>query len=188
MRQTKHFFSAIAFFAAMSLISCNKIELPVEDPGSGLQETQEPSAGWTVAINATIGAGTKALAEDPDTHMLLATFETTDAIYVYNKTKNKMDANPLYPDQDGASAVLTGTLAESYDAGDELVLCYNSNNSGLFRYEGQKGTLSTVADNAAVMESGIIIKRQNKTRNSIRKDKEHYPLGWCFSFYNYRTL
>ena len=121
MEKTFKFISAMALIAAMCLSACNKVEItedPIDEPG--IEVT--PSQGWTVAISATMGgdSSTKALAEDPDTHKLLATFETTDAIYVYNKTKNKMDANSLHPDQNGASVTLTGTLAgDYYDAGDE---------------------------------------------------------------------
>ncbi|MBQ6822660.1 MAG: hypothetical protein IJP39_09640, partial [Bacteroidales bacterium] len=118
---------------------------PVEQPG--IEEPQ--SSGWKVAISATMGGtGTKALAEDPDTRNLIATFETTDNIFVYNKTKKTMDSSPLHPDRDGASVTLTGTLAGSYEEGDELVLCYNSGSTGIFNYKDQEGTLPTVADYA----------------------------------------
>ena len=89
MKKTLRFTSAIALIAAMCLSACNKEELiednPVEQPG-----TEEPQpSGWKVAISATMGGtGTKALAEDPDTRNLIAAFETTDNIYVYNVTKS----------------------------------------------------------------------------------------------------
>ncbi len=149
MKKTLRFTSAIALIAAMCLSACNKAELivdnPFEQPG-----TEEPqSSGWKVAISATMGGtGTKALAEDPDTRNLIATFETTDKIFVYNKTKKTMDSSPLHPDRDGASVTLTGTLAGSYEEGDELVLCYNSGSTGIFNYKDQEGTLPTVADYA----------------------------------------
>jgi len=153
MKKTLRFTSAIALIAAMCLSACNKAELivdnPFEQPG-----TEEPqSSGWKVAISATMGGtGTKALAEDPDTHNLIATFETTDNIYVYNVTKSKVDSSPLHPDRNGASAILTGTLSESYDEGDILVLCYNPEyiddygGDIRFDYTNQNGTLAAVAD------------------------------------------
>ncbi len=148
MRQTKHLLSAIAIIAAMCLISCTKAELTNEEPVTGSPTAGQPSEGWTVAISATMGGDspTKALAEDPDTHKLLATFETTDAVYVYNKTKNRQDATVLHPDRSGATAVISGTLTGEYAAGDEIVLCYNLDADHRFHYLGQKGTLATVAD------------------------------------------
>ena len=153
MKKTLRLTCAIAFISAMCLSACNKAELiednPVEQPGI---EEPQPS-GWKVAISATMGgAGTKALAEDPDTRNLIATFETTDNIYVYNATKSKADSSPLHPDRNGAFAILTGTLSESYDEGDILVLCYNPEYIGdyggdiRFDYTSQNGTLAAVAD------------------------------------------
>jgi len=152
MEKRFKFISAMALIAAMCLSACNKVEItedPIDEPG--IEVT--PSQDWKVAISATMGgAGTKALAEDPDTHNLIATFETTDNIYVYNVTKSKVDSSPLHPDRNGASAVLTGTLSESYDEGDILVLCYNPEYIGdyggdlRFDYTNQNGTLAAVAD------------------------------------------
>jgi len=139
MKQTNKLLSAIAIIAAMCLTACTKAELTKEG---------QPSGGWTVAISATIGGDspTKALSEDPATHNLIATFETTDAIYVYNKTKNRQDATVLHPDRSGATAVISGTLTGEYAAGDEIVLCYNLDADHRFHYLEQKGTLATVAD------------------------------------------
>lgn len=169
----------IAIVAVLSLPACNKIDFPVELAVEET-ETQTPSTkGWTVSISATMGGDTKALAEDPDTHKLLATFETTDAIYVYNKTKNKVDANPLHPDQNGSSVTLTGTLAGDYNEGDELVLCYNSNNQGLFSYKGQKGSLSTVADNA---QAEITISAEDAAAKQITGSAAFVNMQSIFGF------
>lgn len=165
MEKKFRFITAIALISAMCLNSCNKAELadgPLNEPGTEANASQ----GWTVAISATMGAdaSTKALAEDPVTHKLIATFETKDNIYVYNKTKGAVDANPLHPDKDGASVMLTGTLAGSYEEGDVLVLCYNSGNSGEFIYNrGQKGTLTTVADYATAQISVTAADAENKS-------------------------
>ena len=153
MEKTFRFITAIVLLAAMCLTACNKVELtedPIDEPGTEVT----PSQGWTVVISATMGgdASTKALSEDPGTHKLIATFETTDNIYVYNVTKAKTDSSPLHPDRDGTSAVLTGTLSESYDEGDVLVLCYNPEFIGDYggdlrlSYQNQVGTLASVAD------------------------------------------
>lgn len=135
---------------AATLSACRK-EMPVQEPlpaENGAEDS--PSKGWTVAIAATIGsdASTRALAEDPDTRNIVASFETTDEIRVFNKTKNFVDPSPLHPDQNGTGALLTGTLTRDYEEGDELVLCYNSDQNAMFSYKGQKGTLATVRDYA----------------------------------------
>ncbi len=180
MKQVYFRISAVALIAAMCFPACQKVEFS-EEPSPEQTDTEVPAGkGWTVAIDATMGSDTKALAEDPATHKLLATFETTDAIYVYNKTKNKMDANPLHPDQNGASAVLTGTLAESYDAGDELVLCYKCNSYGNFQYsKGQKGTLSTVADYA---QAGITISAEDAAVKQITGSAAFVNMQSIFGF------
>ncbi len=142
------FWLAAVLTAATCILSCSKEqEVPEEKP----VEKQNPEAtegqGWKVSISATMGEDTKALAEDPVTHKLQASFETTDDIYVYNRTKNTLDSSPLHPDQDGASVLLTGTLNNSYDEGDELVLCYKYGSYGTAYYsKGQKGTLASASD------------------------------------------
>ena len=179
MKQVYFRISAVALIAAMCFPACQKVDFSEELSPEQTDTAVPAGQGWTVAIDATIGAGTKALAEDPDTHKLLATFETTDAIYVYNKTKNKVDANPLHPDQNGASAVLTGTLSGDYAEGDELVLCYNSNSQGLFSYKGQKGTLSTVADYA---QAGITISAEDAAAKQITGSAAFVNMQSIFGF------
>lgn len=144
----KHIFgilSAAALAACACMVSCNKID-----------ETPE-AEGWTVSISASGESPSKALSVEGDDNKLVFTFQTTDNIYVYNKTKGKADPSPLHPDQNGAKANLVGTLSESYSAGDELVLCYNPEyieGDGLrFSYGNQTGDLSTVADFAKAVKT-----------------------------------
>ena len=163
MEKTFRFITAIALLTAMCLAACNKVELtedPIDEPGTEVT----PSQGWTVAISATIGgdASTKALTEDPSTHKLIATFETTDNIYVYNRTKDKQDATVLHPDRSGATAVISGTLTGEYDAADEIVLCYNMDEYHRFHYLGQKGTLATVADFAKAEKTITVAEATDK--------------------------
>ena len=140
-------FPALALFAALCLYACGKLDSPPVESEPVEPGTEAPVAKeWKVSINASL-SGTKALSEDPVTHALLATFETTDDIYVYNRTKNTYDSSPLHPDRDGASVLLTGTLNNSYDEGDELVLCYKYGSYGTAYYsKGQKGTLASASD------------------------------------------
>ena len=154
--------SIVAFAAALGLFSCSKVEPVLENPADN-PETEAPVVAWKVAVSATMGE-TKALAEDPVTHALIATFETTDNVYVYNRTKNVVDPSPLHPDKNGAEVLLTGSLSNDYDAGDELVFCYNSNSEGNFPYsKGQKGTLATVADYATAELAISAADAVNKT-------------------------
>ncbi len=140
MKNVFKFLSAATVAVCVCVISCDKIDN---------SEEMVPK-GWTVAISASkeVDSSTKALSEDVD--KIRATFQTTDNIYVYNKTKGIADPSPLHPDKDGAKANIIGTLSESYDKGDELVLCYNPEyieGKGLrFSYGNQKGDLSSVAD------------------------------------------
>ena len=142
MKNFFKFLSAATVAVCVCMISCDKIDN---------SEDTAPK-GWTVSISASkeVDSSTKALSEDVD--KIRATFQTTDNIYVYNKTKRKADPSPLHPDQDGVKANIIGTLSEScdYDKGDELVLCYNPEyieGEGLrFSYGNQKGDLSSVAD------------------------------------------
>ncbi len=154
--------SIVAFAAALGLFSCSKVEPILENPADN-PETEAPVVAWKVAVSATMGE-TKALAEDPVTHALIATFETTDNVYVYNRTKNVVDPSPLHPDKNGAEVLLTGSLSNDYDAGDELVFCYNSNSSGNFPYSTrQKGTLATAADYATAELAISAADAENKT-------------------------
>lgn len=136
--------------------ACNKEKAP-EVPAE---------KGWVISIQATMGADAKALSEDPDTHKLIATFETTDNIYIYNKTKNVFlySTNILHPDRDGASANLTGTLAGDYDEGDELVLCYTRDEYGGYNYINQRiNDLSGVSDCAEATVTITAAEASSKT-------------------------
>ena len=166
MEKTFKLISAIAIIAAMCLPACNKVEL-TEDPINEEPGTEvTPTRGWTVAISATIGGdpSTKALAEDPDSHNLIATFETTDSIFVYNKTKGTWDANTLSPDVDGASASLNGTLTGEYAEGDQLLLCYGISSGNRFVWDNAYcNSLTDVVDCALATVSITATEASTKT-------------------------
>ena len=148
MKQTfTRMFPAVVLLASVCLSACGKLEPPPAEPEPVEQGMDAPVVnGWKVSIQASMGNGdTKALAEG--TNKLIASFEITDDIYVYNSTKNTFDSSPLHPDKDGASVLLTGTLNNNYDEGDDLVLCYKYGSYGTAFYsKGQKGTLATASD------------------------------------------
>lgn len=61
-------------------------------------------------------------------------------------TTSKFDANYLSPDTNGKSANLVGSLAQTYNVGDQLVLYYNSQANGVVSFIGQDGTLDNILD------------------------------------------
>ena len=190
MKKLSNLVPAVLLALALSLTACSEVE-PVEELVTEQQEKPAAKKNWTAAISASMsGASTKALTEDPGTHDLIATFETTDKIYVFNKTKNNIDSNPLNPDRSGANAMLTGTLSDTYSTylgtydayaeDDELVLCYNSNNYGSFSYNKQKGTLATVADFAM---TGITISAENVASKTITGSASFVNMQSIFGFH-----
>ena len=165
-----------ALIAMAALLSACRKEMPVQEP-----LPEDNGSGWTVAIAATIGgdASTRVLAEDPVTHNLIASFETTGNIYVFNQTKNFVDPALLHPDKDGATALLTGTLTKEYDEGDVLVLCYNSDKDGLFSYKGQKGTLATAVDFA---QAEITVSAEDAAGKTITGSAAFVNIQSIFGF------
>ena len=154
--------------AALFLFSCVKEEpaneIPAEDSDTEVIESQ----GWTVAIHASIDGDTKALAEDPGTHKLIASFETTDDIYVYNKRTNVVDANKLHPDRDGSSVILTGTLAGEYQDGDELSLCYGLNlHKNTYNYYQWGGYCDSLDDVADCAEASVTITAADASSKTL---------------------
>lgn len=159
---------AAAVAAALSLASCSKEvpaeEILAEDPGTEVTEPQ----GWSVAIHASIGGDSKALSEDSGTHKLIASFETTDDIYVYNKRTNVVDANKLHPDRDGSSVILTGTLAGDYQDGDELALCYGLNlHKNTYDYYVWGGYCDSLDDVADCAEASITITAADASSKTL---------------------
>lgn len=164
----KEYMFMAACAAALCLFSCNKIDPAVESPaGEPKAEVAEPQ-GWTVSIPASMGGETKALNEDPGTHKLIASFETTDDIYVYNKRTNVVDANKLHPDRDGSSVILTGTLAGEYQDGDELALCYGLNlHKNTYDYYVWGGYCDSLDDVADCAEASITITAADASSKTL---------------------
>ena len=153
----------------LSLVSCSKEVLTEEMPAGEPEMEVAESQGWKVSIQASMENGdTKALAEDPGTHKLIATFETTDDIYVYNKRTNVVDANKLHPDRDGSSVILTGTLAGEYQDGDELSLCYGLNlHKNTYNYYQWGGYCDSLDDVADCAEASITITAADASSKTL---------------------
>lgn len=161
----------VAHYAAIAAIAlltaCSSDDNTAEEPTT--QTGQETEAvEYTVSIPATIGDtdGTRAVSLNDETGGLDATFQTTDGIFVYDKTTDCYSTDNvdctfmlLHPDKNGSKANLTGT-ARFYArngqgrrdpaVGHELMLIYGVRYNGIgdnptkthFIYTGQPGTLA----------------------------------------------
>ena len=140
----------------LGMVACNAtIDITDASPESGL---------WSVSIPATKGGETtKALAYDEVGNKISTSFNTTDKVFVYNKTKGALDANYLSPETNGSSVTISGTLAGNYEVGDELTLRYGSDEwfDGHFDYEDQTGTFETVRDFATATVSVTAVDAVN---------------------------
>ena len=140
-------FPFLSVLVLLGAAACGKQADPVAPVP---EETPEPAVAWKVSVPAGKGGdATKALEYDTGTGKVLTSFETTDVVYVYNKTTATLDAGTLAPDANAASVNLVGTLMGSYTEGDELELRYGSywsTPNGVFDYEEQTGTFETLRD------------------------------------------
>ena len=144
----------------MSLTACSN-----ED--NVANNTQQPAQGevrtYTVSIPATFSdnAVTRAVAFDNSgaTPAITATFSTTEKVYVYNKTKNKILDGYLQPTNlriDDTKCDLEGVLTGTLEVGDEIWLLYNPSSAvtgseqDIIRYtwHSQDGTAASVLDGA----------------------------------------
>ena len=128
-------------------------------------QNQQPAAPqasvYQVSIPATIGDGAETRAVELGTGdkagWLVSTFKTTDDIAVYNLTKEVFannateDLTLLHPDQDGATANLTGALKfyqgetdKGVSVGDQLLLLYGTPTGG-FVWNSQIGDFSILS-------------------------------------------
>lgn len=166
----------------MSLTACSSEDIVANN-------TQQPAQGevrtYTVSIPATIGddeaqtravdfSGTDAVTGKPTA---IATFATTDKIYVYKKSPspawlswNSETSNFDYlsPNKAGTNCTLTGTITGQFAVGDVLELYYNMNYPDIdpancmFVCVNQDGTASGVPDFAVAtvkvksIDDGII--------------------------------
>ncbi len=77
-----------------------------------------------------------------------ASFSTSEKVFVYNDATSVLDTDYLYPDTNGATTNLIGTLSGTYSKGDNLILLYNTTSEGIADYTHQDGSLETVVDAA----------------------------------------
>ena len=138
-----------------SLTACSNEDIVAD------QQTATQAQTYTVSIPASMGdegktravdfSGTDPVSGKPTA---VSSFKTTDKIYVYNQTKDKMLTGFLEPSADGKTCNLTGNLTGTIEANDELVLLYNLSNYDSdktkchFDYGHQDGTQAGVIDGA----------------------------------------
>ena len=100
---------------------------------------------YTMTIEASKGGGsdatTRALSID-GSGALNATWETSNEVMAYNKTKSSVFTGSLKPQSNGVSATLTGSLTGSVAKDDVIYLRWPSVDAD---YTGQNGTLETIA-------------------------------------------
>lgn len=115
------------------------------------EQTAQQVRTVKVTIPATMGEGTRSLNFSETT--VTSRFQTSDGIYVYNKTQEKMLDGCLHPtniNEDGKKCELTGTISGSFSENDVLTLLYNPNetNEIFMDYSNQTGAMANVPDGA----------------------------------------
>ena len=115
------------------------------------EQTAQQVRTVKVTIPATMGEGTRSLNFSKTT--VTSRFQTSDEIYVYNKTQEKMLGGCLHPtniNEDGKKCELTGTISGSFSENDVLTLLYNPNGTDeiFMDYSNQTGAMANVPDGA----------------------------------------
>ena len=115
-------------------------------------EALAPQQGktYTLSVNATKGADTRALAESSDGKSLTATWNTDDEVEVY--LAGEM-IGTLKPDKAEANALLKGTVT-GVNIGDDLDLVFSSNN-----YASQEGTLEYIDANCNYAKATVEVTK-----------------------------
>lgn len=127
------FFFAIALVASFGLVSC--IDNDVNE-ASFVQ-------GYRIDIPVQ-SVSTKAVAEDNGN--AVATYKTTENVYVYNASTSTIDDGVLHPTADVTETTFSGTLNKTYSAGNTLKVLYNTNSQGVVDYSEQDGSIDGVKD------------------------------------------
>ena len=138
----KKFRSSILMLAALlmagaAITSCTSDDV-VPDPQPNDEQT------YLLTIEAEKGGDALTRALGYSGTSLVATWETTDEVSVYNETKAAWLTGTLKPESAGASATLSGTLTGTVDVDDILSLQYPAQTRN---YVGQDGTLAKLASN-----------------------------------------
>ena len=155
--------SALLIGTALSLTACSSEDNIVNNIQ---QPAQNEVHTYHVCIPASFGDDAQTRAVDFSGTTAIASFATTDKIYVYRKSpttawlswnSGTSSLDYLSPSQDGASCNLTGNITGQFAEGDVLELYYNMNLLGFngdpsdpttceFDYGSQDGSASGVAD------------------------------------------
>lgn len=144
MKKVFLFSATILLVSGLALISCSK--------SSTEPEPTETKKLCKVSIPSKF-VSSKAVADGG-----VASFSTSDNIFVENMTRHIIDAYTLHPDANTPTANITGLLtADNYSVGDNLDLWYNTSNVGIVDYTTQDLTLDNVVD-AATASAQITTK------------------------------
>ena len=103
---------------------------------------------YTLSVNATKGADTRALTESSDGKSLTATWNLNDEVAVYLDGEK---VGTLMPDKAEADALLKGTVT-GVKEGDNLDLVFSSDN-----YSSQKGTLEYIDANCNYAKATVTV-------------------------------
>lgn len=134
MSMKKHYFNlfALALVASFGLVSCFESDLD-----------ESASQGFRIDIPVQ-SVSTKAVTDNGTS--AVATFKTTENVYVYNQSVKAIDDGVLHPSADADEATFTGTLNKTYSEGNILKVLYNTNSAGVVDYSDQDGAIENVKD------------------------------------------
>lgn len=134
MKKSYISFIGIAFMVCLCLSSCLEDAIEESTPQNGYR------------INIPIQSpSTKAVTDEG-----VASFKTTENVYLYNISTSTLETTVLHPASNAAKTQITTDgeeyLAMSYAEGNELKVLYNTNSSGVVDYSSQDGSIDNVID------------------------------------------
>lgn len=130
----KHYFNlfALALVASFGLVSCFESDLE-----------ESVSTGYRIDIPVQ-AVSTKAVTDNGTS--AVASFKTTENVYVYNKATATVDDGVLHPTSNAAETSFSGTLNKTYAEGNTLKVMYNTDSKGVVDYCEQDGSIENVKD------------------------------------------
>ena len=109
--------------------------------GSGKERSAYPGIVWAPTSGST-------------SETFAPTFKTTDAVYVKNLTTSSLDNVVLHPHKNAAETFFEGSLYNAYASGNDLLVLYNTTNTGVVNYTTQDGSQEGIKD-AGTVETAI---------------------------------
>ena len=181
--------AAIALAAVATLTAaCNSTD---EDYQPANIETQSVARTFSIEIPASINGNnsiSKSMSISNDDSPSCR-FETSEKIYVYNRTQEEYLEGTLSPtniSSDGLSCVISGDVTGTIEANDELEFYYNANsfnpdyNRFSCNYDNQNGTKSNLLD--AGMATGIKVESVENGKFTLDKNPDFKMMQSMFKF------